>query len=221
MSCPNAPDRGHNAGSARGRECQYCGPAQSTYSAGSSSPNTRLVQLMPTHGAANTSSGARVDATLKRVAEQFIGALLTSDSDKRAYEITSILLNEALAVSGISKPRDNSHFLCELLETFVVDINALLEIPDLVVDHFVDQFEPRWLPATISKKVLKSLVNAVIELNPGIEALRLLALKVAALAMAFCPNPDEHTSLDINCGLPLFNAGKSIAGQETSEQGAV
>lgn len=212
MSCPNAPKRGHRAGSQRGLECPYC-------SAGSSGGATAPASVRSTPTASRLGTEATpskyvpstlASAELTKLGEQALRILLTGTADKRLEEALNVLIDAAAEEEG--KPLDGSlrgHFWCELLEQAAVSIQELIAVPGAAVDAIVDQLTAHWLPQAVMRVALKSLLNATISTCPGIAALTTLHLQVAATAISLCPKPEQHPSLNATCAAPLTKAGIS------------
>lgn len=212
MSCPNAPERGHRAGSRRGLECPYC----STGSSGSTVAPAS-VQSTPTisrFGTGATPSkyvpSTSTSAELTKLGEQALNLLLAGATDKRLEQALNVLIDAAAEEEGM--PLDESlrgHFWCEFLEQAAVSIQELLALPGAAVDAIVDQLTAHWLPQVGMRVALKSLLNAATSTCPGIAALTALHLQIAAAAISLCPKPEQHPSLNATCAAPLTKAGIS------------
>ena len=213
MTCPNAPKRGHNSDSRRRLECKYCNPtlghsATISGSRSSSSPSE-------TGGASPVSpymipsiATPSANPELTERSEQVLNLLMADSSEKQIRLALNNLIDEA--VKEIGTPVDQSqrgHFLCELLEQATTGIREILDASSTAINKFVDSVTARWLPRAVLRVALKSVLNAALRTNPAVEALESLHLSLAGAAMALCPDPDRHPSLEKTCAAPMAKAG--------------
>ena len=122
---------------------------------------------------------------------------------ERLGEVTFELID---ALTSPGKPASrNRHQLCLLFEDFAVGLQGLITAPGMVIDELVGE-------TVHGSKVLSAATRvmlkhaAALALAQATAPLTLLHLQACACAVAFCPDTDEHSSLDKNCALPVFKA---------------
>ena len=211
MTCPNAPTRGHQAGSKRGRECPYCGggsggPGGGASGSGPSDPTSAPSEKTVT----SPPLSAETVGELTRRAEQVLSILQAGTTGDVLEKAVIGLIDEAARETGASVDASlRGHFLCELLEQAAVAIQALIDAPGQAVNAVVDSLTARWLPRAVLRFAVKAMVNAALAANPATAALTALHLQIAAAAVALCPDQEQHKSLDATCAAPLLKAGLS------------
>lgn len=140
---------------------------------------------------------------LEGLAEDIVELII---SDDPAGEITSLVLDLLEeADGGPDGGQRGEHLFCDFFEEVACALRDLLELPSDVIDAAISE---RYGANGALVFLLRALVKRAIV--PASEAalapLLVLHVKVCCLAIALCPDEDEHPSLKKNCGLPLFES---------------
>lgn len=129
--------------------------------------------------------------------------LMLQAPDDRLREATFDLL-AALTSSGAPVLR-GAHLLCQLFEEVAVGLQANIDAPNAVIDQLVGQKAAGSRVVAAAVRVLLKRA-AALALAQAMAPLSVLHLQACACALAFCPDTTKHSSLEKNCGLPLFQA---------------
>lgn len=116
----------------------------------------------------------------------------------------TLALIDSFAVQHKRPPR-GEHMLCQVFEQFAVGLQSLMDIPNQIVEDVV--------PAQVGgSEILSYAVRALLRHATRLAAanslapLSVLHLKACICAVAFCPKPEGHRSLEANCEVHLVNA---------------
>ena len=130
-------------------------------------------------------------------------ALLLEKSEDRA-RAAAFELMDAIRPPGKPAPR-NGHWLCVLFEEFAVGVQRLIDTPNMLIDQLVgDMVRGEEVIASAVRALLKHAVQLALENQ--LAPLRVLHLQACVCAVAFCPDPGKHSSLEKNCVIPLAKA---------------
>jgi hypothetical protein len=220
--------RGHQKGSKRGRDCPATvhGPIGTASASSGSSAGT----TSSTNGAASTASTGRIATPtnltttaapasgLERAIEEWGTTLLElalTEDDERAREIGLTLMAKAASESGdagVDKSElcdlFTDHLFCLLFEDIAVALKGLTDAVPGLVNELVDESA---LPPLIKAVVKVLLSRAASIAMKGVTApVEILRIKACALAIAFCPDVNNHPShkgnLNENCAEPFAAA---------------
>ncbi|WP_131881593.1 MULTISPECIES: hypothetical protein [unclassified Curtobacterium] len=139
------------------------------------------------------------------LSDQVLSLMLTAP-DARVKTATIDLIT-ALTPSSETPPKGN-HLLCVLFEHVAIGLSELIDAPNAVIRTVVgSKVGGSRILASVVRVLLIRAMAAVGPMAPLLP----IRLKACALAIAFCPDQNNHRSLDKTCGLPLFEAGAEAA----------
>lgn len=129
--------------------------------------------------------------------------MLTAPADR--VEAATWTLIDALTPIGERVPR-TGHVLCMLFEEMALGLQTLIDAPETLIDAIVgDRVAGSRIVAAAVRLLLKRAVK--LATGPLVAHLTPLHAQACALAVALCPDHEEHPSLTANCVLPIMKDG--------------
>jgi hypothetical protein len=179
-------------------------------------PSTSTGAAAPTTNATASTPALTVEqqSAIEKWGAKLLDLALTKDAE-RAREIGLTLMEEIASESGdagVNKSKlcdlFTDHLLCLLFEDIAVALKGLTDaVPDLVDDLIEEAALPPLLKAVMKVLLKKAASIAMKGVTAPVEILR---IKACALAIAFCPDVNNHAShkgnLDENCAVPFAAA---------------